>query len=304
VTARAGAEAPLFILGAPRSGTTLLYKSLCLHPDAAWISNYLHRFPTIPSVSLLNRAARVIPAVQRDVWFGKDSNAYVYGRNRSLRERLVPMPVEGEPLFERCGLPQDPSTVSLPAPERNRRVRAAFQGLTRYGGGSTVVSKRIGHNRRVPLLHGAFPEARFVHLVRDGRAVACSLADVDWWGELVIWWYGGTPRDWSAAGKDPWELCARHWVEELRCVEEGIAHVPDEQRLRLHYEDLVRDPLQALEQVAKFSGLAPDQRWISSLRELQFPNQNERWPGLLDDAAKHVIEEVQQPLLKEYGYLA
>jgi hypothetical protein len=37
---RAGAAAgPLFLVGVPRSGTTLLYKLLCLHPDVAYISN-------------------------------------------------------------------------------------------------------------------------------------------------------------------------------------------------------------------------------------------------------------------------
>ncbi|MBV9253816.1 MAG: sulfotransferase, partial [Actinobacteria bacterium] len=38
-------EQPLFLVGAPRSGTSLLYKALCLHPDAAYISNWVNRFP-------------------------------------------------------------------------------------------------------------------------------------------------------------------------------------------------------------------------------------------------------------------
>ena len=38
-------EAPVFLLGPARSGTSLLYKLLCLHRDVAFISNYVARAP-------------------------------------------------------------------------------------------------------------------------------------------------------------------------------------------------------------------------------------------------------------------
>ena len=41
----------VFILGPARSGTTLLYKGLCLHPDVAFISNWSARFPRLPVVA-------------------------------------------------------------------------------------------------------------------------------------------------------------------------------------------------------------------------------------------------------------
>jgi len=97
--------APLFIVGAPRSGTSLLYKLLCLHPRAAWISNWGRRAPGQPALAMLNRLAPRLPATRRRAWFGADGgNAYVYGRPRPLVERLFPMPVEGEPVYRRCGV--------------------------------------------------------------------------------------------------------------------------------------------------------------------------------------------------------
>src|SRR6266542_5558719 len=97
--------APLFIVGAPRSGTSLLYKLLCLHPRAAWISNWARRAPGVPAVVLLNRLAPRMPATRRRTWFGSDgASAYVYGRPRALVERLFPMPVEGEPVYRHCGI--------------------------------------------------------------------------------------------------------------------------------------------------------------------------------------------------------
>src|SRR3712207_4675195 len=94
------APSPLFLVGPARSGTSLLYKVLCLHPDASYVSNWLARFPSQTRLAALNRVARRYPELQRSVWFGQDgANAYVYGRRRALRERMFPMPVEGEPLF-------------------------------------------------------------------------------------------------------------------------------------------------------------------------------------------------------------
>ena len=40
-----------FILGPARSGTTLLYKVLCLHPQVAFISNWRSRFAGLPAVA-------------------------------------------------------------------------------------------------------------------------------------------------------------------------------------------------------------------------------------------------------------
>ena len=40
---------PTFLIGAARSGTSLLYKGLCLHPDAAYFNNnYVRRLPRHP----------------------------------------------------------------------------------------------------------------------------------------------------------------------------------------------------------------------------------------------------------------
>src|SRR5262245_31061333 len=219
-------DATAFIVGPARSGTSLLYKALCLHPDAAYVSNWVARYPGVPQVAVLNRLARAFPSRRPDAWFADRANAYVYGTARSLARRSFPTPVEGEPLYTRSGVarPGGPAPRSVaPATE----LPKAFATIRRFGGGSVLVSKRIANNLRVPLLADVFPQARFVFLVRDGRAVAASLSRVDWWPDSHVWWYGGSPRRWAAEGRDPWEICARNWVEELEQIGSGLAGVPE-----------------------------------------------------------------------------
>jgi hypothetical protein len=294
---------PLFIVGAPRSGTSLLYKQLCLHPRAAWISNWTRRAPGLPALAALNRLAPRLPDARRTTWFGADAaNAYVYLRRRRLAERLFPMPVEGEPVYRHHGVPEDPDGTQAWPPEVGTGLRGAFTAIERWSGGRVLVSKRIANNRRIPELTAAFPAARFVDLVRDGRAVADSLSRVDWWEDGVVWWYGGTPRQWREEGGDPWELCALHWVRELAAIREGLAAVPAGQRLQVRYEELVQAPVEVAARIAAFAGLPPDQGWAAELARLRYPaSKIDAWRERLDRDARERIERIQRDDLERLG---
>ena len=131
----------------------------------------------------------------------------------------------------------------------------------RWGGGTHFINKRIANVRRIPLLAAAFPNARFIDITRDGRAVAVSLSRVDWWEDSVVWWYGGTPKAWREDGRDPWELCARNWVEEVRAIDSGLDELNPKQVLRLTYEEFTAEPVETILRVAAFAGLDDVASW-------------------------------------------
>ena len=294
---------PVFLLGAARSGTSLLYKCLCLHPETAWISNWMRRFPGHPGVAVLDRIPRHLPEQRRAIWFGGGGNAYVYGRHRRVLERLFPMPVEGEPVFASCGVPPPAAECPHLSEAELEALRTLVPTIIRSSGGRVFVNKRIGHNWRIPLLRVAFPDARFIEIVRDGRAVAYSLSRVDWWDDSDLpWMGGGTPREWCEAGFNSWELCARNWVAELDAIADGLRTVPAERRLQLHYEDFVAAPVDALERVAAFAGLGADPGWCQALAKLRFPDRNESWRAKLNPDLIRSIEADQADKLQEHGY--
>ncbi len=292
----------MFILGPARSGTSALYKALCLHPNTAWISTWTARYPGVLPIAALNRLGPMLPAARRRAWFAAGSNAYVYGRRRPIADRVFPTPVEGEPVYAASGV-SSPGSGFETRPDAIRRLRAAFARISTFAGGDVLVTKRIANNLRIPLLAEAFPRARFVHLVRDGRAVASSLARVDWWADSFVWWYGGSPVHWAASGRDPWEICARNWVEELKEIRAGLASVPPEQVLDLRYEDLVAEPIPTAERVGRFTGLGPDRRWVAALEQMTFDNRNDGWRARLTQEEIERITEIQREDLEAYGYL-
>jgi len=296
---------PVFLVGAARSGTSLLYRVLALHPAATYLSNWVQRFPQLPELVALNRLARAMPQTRHRMWFGpKGDEAYVYGERRSAFRRAFPNPAEAEGFYRQSGVPEnghDAPTLSRAASEElRRRVRR----VARADGHRALLMKRIANNRRLPLLAELFPGARFIEIVRDGRAVAASIARVDWWEGSTVWWWGGTPADWRAAGRDPWELCARNWTEEVAITRTGLAGLDADRVLSIRYEDLVAAPDSVVRTCAAFAGMSPtDTKWTSALSDVRFPDNNQRWRSALPTDALTTIERVQAAELQRYGYL-
>lgn len=288
------ASPPVFVVGAQGSGTSELYKLLCLHPDSAWVSNWLRRAPHLPVLASVNRFAPRARGFRGRAWFRDDED-----RERSLVERLFPRPVEGEPLFATYDIPE--SSDATDPTRRQTSLRRAVAEIVRFAGGRVFVSKRTAHNRRLPLLHAVFPEARVVAVTRDGRAVAESLNRAGWWPGSPVWWYGDTPLAWEELGRDPWELCATHWVREVEALERGLAALPSEQVLTLRYEELVAAPAEVLARIGEFAELPAGRHWRRAFGQVRLPG-DDRWPERLGDAAARV-ESIQAGWLRKYGYL-
>lgn len=83
-----------------------------------------------------------------------------------------------------------------------------------------------------PVLKCLFPEARFIHIVRDGRAICASIKHLDW----------GPNNAYSAS---------RHWAERLQqAVTVEVAE--GNSLMRVRYEDLVAEPARILEEICAF----------------------------------------------------
>ena len=86
--------------------------------------------------------------------------------------------------------------------------------------------------RHIPWILERFPEARFIHVVRDGRDVVCSMRQ-----HPDRRWVDGA---WVKVHRPlSLEQYAERWVAD---TEAGVAHRRDPRYLEVRYEDLVQDP--------------------------------------------------------------
>lgn len=155
-----------------------------------------------------------------------------------------------------------------------------------------------------------FPETRFVHLLRDGRDVACSLRT--------------HPRHRVVNGKlvpvntwRPMKECAARWRESLLAVKPFLA---DRRVHTLRYEDLVNEPRVTIAALLEFLGEPWDERVLahqevaSEYRDAtKFPQNPEalrpiertalrRWERDMSAEDREVFKRIAGDLLIEQGY--
>jgi hypothetical protein len=109
------------------------------------------------------------------------------------------------------------------------RLYARRQGKARWG------DKTPDYVMRMPAVEALLPEARFIHIFRDGRDVAVSIRPL-----------------WFAPGKDMATI-ARYWCERIEQGRHDGARVAA--YLEVRYEALLADPERELRRVCGFAGL-------------------------------------------------
>ena len=142
-------------------------------------------------------------------------------------------------------------TASHASPSLIEGIRSWF--AREKGGAQWLVEKTPRNALRVPFLRAVFPEAKFIHIVRDGRDVACSLLP----GIGGTEWKHLKPPSWQTlqAQFTGLERCARTWQEVVEIATADLEGVP---HLRVSYEQMVADPRAVMAQVLVYLGLPPD----------------------------------------------
>ena len=288
-----------FLVGAGRSGTTLLYKVLCLHSDIAYLNNYHNRLPWLRA-DLLSKLALREPHSKMAAWFNDAGNAYFV--NRPWLKKLIPTPVEGEAFLASCGLPLFPDENERLSKDAIDCLHHKFSLLQQGTNAKTVVCKRTANNRRIPLLESAFPTARYIHLIRDGRDVTHSLSKVEWWDNLTLWWDGRTTAQLEAAGEDRLRICARNWVREVEKLRCSLAAVAQDRRLEIRYEAFLAQPMTELGKIFDFLNLPFDQKYRDAVTSLKLKTRPKAWSNVWSAEQLSGVLRETDPLLSQLGY--
>jgi Sulfotransferase family len=197
-----------FVCGVTRSGTTLLRLMLDSHPDLA-IPGETHWVP------------KLIKAFERGPQTADDAAALAIDHKRWGDFHL-----DAKELQERIsGL--DPVTAA-------DSIRAFYmlyaerEGKHRYG------DKTPGYVKEMRRIQRVLPEARFVHIIRDGRDVSLSHLRMNWGPET----YAESARLW------------RNRIRKARKMAPSVNHY-----MEIHFEDLVADTEGSLRKVCEFIDL-------------------------------------------------
>jgi len=231
-------DQPVFIGGAGRSGTTLVVDMLGLHPRLSPV--YETDF-VLQLMSLVLGQPLRVKTLQKDIIRIMDEwTKPLPHRPHNKREHEKFHHGAHHILFDRP-LAMDQTRRFLEEVASGRAIaglRALVHSLFSEHCGlddkPRWINKTPDYVQQLPTLHKLFPDLRFIHCIRDGRDIACSVITRPWGPKTVpeaaAWWRGKIESG----------------------VQFGKAH--PEQYLEVRYEDVVRDPAAQLRQILAWLG--------------------------------------------------
>ena len=276
----------LFIVGCPRSGTTLLRRILNAHPQIA-IGPESHWIP---------RWFEKRKGLTPDGFVTPELISNLLDNRRFRRLRISPEQLDG--------------LIKSDAPVSFATFVSDLFNL--YGDRKRkplVGDKTPGYARRIKTLHNLWPKARFIHLIRDGRNVCLSVVN---WKRRI----GDFTTRFPTWNEDPISTVALWWEWHVQMARDAGHLLGPELYYEIRYESLVTNPAEECERLCSFlgvsyddcmlrfhegrtktdSGLSPKKAWIPIKPGLR------DWRRQMAARDIEIFEAVVGHLLDELGY--
>lgn len=287
---------PIFIVGTGRCGSTAFHRFLGVHPQMMWLSGFAEEFPYRP---LWNRWAvtamgsrvlrrifgkRIKPGENYGFWY---KHAYGFaepGRDLVGADVTPRVRKQLHRIFERMLTP------------KRSRLLIKLTGWSRIG-----------------FVDEVFGDAKFIHIVRDGRAVASSLLHINewqwrgWYGPYS-WRYGPlTPDDqaaWEASGRSFVALAGIQWKIHTRAIEKARQALDPARFLQVRYEDFCEQPLETCRRVLEFAELEQSAGFERDVARSTIRDMTTRWRKDLSPEQQALLTGLLREELLRYGYEA
>jgi hypothetical protein len=214
-------------------------------------------------------------------------------RNEAAVRRLV-REMLAERYFQRTGnkfgfdINEDMVISHLPEPTYRGVLLAIFNQLAVQWGMQRWGDKTPEYVHHLPILHELFPDAQYVHIVRDGRDVALS----------VFGRYFGAKSIYAAACE---------WRDAVSLVRKFGESVPADRFIELRYEDLLTNPRGWFGELMQYLGIDdPNNQLLDHITahvpaELKQANFG-KWKAQFRPNQREIYERVAGDLLRAYDY--
>ncbi len=234
--------APIFIIGPPRSGSTLLYQLVARHFRVCFFSNFMMNFPGSPACA--SRFLSFIDGCNPPAIF--DSR---YGETAGWKS-----PNQGVAVWFRW-FPKDHSYVGSGVLSKKalREIRNTIALIQKYFK-APFVNKWQANTVRLLALSEALPEALFIRIKRNPIFIAQSILH----GKKTLFqderdWFSTRPSNYEKLKhKEPLEQVC----EQVFYIEEDIDRdsniVGKDKFLTIHYEELCTSPMKVMNNIQSF----------------------------------------------------
>jgi hypothetical protein len=238
---------PFFLVGAERSGTTLLRLMLDHHPQIAWCEEFEY------SVDRMGDQGEFPPLEEYTHCLSSDF------------------------IFQSSGFEIDPA-LSYP------QLIKSFLDQRKKNRGKKIIGATV--HRNFDRLLYIWPNAKFIHLIRDGREVARSCIRMGWAGNV---WTG-----------------IRRWQNAEKLWGKLEAKLANDRKITIYYEDLICHPEKVLNQLCQFMGVEYHAAMLSYPDDTTYSSPDgeyiQQWRKNLSPSEVQLIEAQVGDQLEKLGY--
>jgi len=297
-----GIKKPIFVIGSPRSGTSVLYSILAQHNELCWFSkSTLKKFVSKTYLDFIYLRRRVFDI--RKLKYPLDDFGPRYFTTIEPPIELGYLWDEVFSGFWDCNIiekniPKIFDLIKLTMKQNNKnRFLAKFPTLS----------------IQIPSVLKVFPDAKFIHIIRDGRAVVQSMLKRS--EESPNGFFGIPPRNYSNMKEhDNITNHAIQWMDILDEIQKSSKNLSKQQFFEIKFEDLVSNPEEWLEKITKFCELnlysyvynkngkihnlegKNSKSWeVLTMKKLEDPN--------LKYEIDEKMEKIILPTLKKFNYI-
>jgi hypothetical protein len=257
-------DRPIFIVGPHRSGTTLLYRLMAKHPEVGFFNMLNKRLPGHP------RLANFLTGIVKPDY-----------------------PVEAQQIWDRFKRNDvDVMTAEDASPAVAEWYRRLVDRVLAIRRRERFITKYPRLSLRLDWVDAVFPDALFIHMTRDWRAVVNSTLNRKVKREgRGGGWFGVYVPGWKDLESLPHEVAsARIFRIVTRALEEDAGRFGD-RMMQVSYEDLCWEPVAVLKSLTAACGL----RWTDGFEASipgKFESANFKWrDGLGDEMAARIRAE-------------
>lgn len=265
---------PLFIIGSPRSGTSLLRLIMTSHtqvlipPECGFIT-WLHNKYGSWCSSDSNDSIR-LECFLDDLFECKKMDTWMMNREDVKKQILINHP---STYSELCSIIYLSYAIST---ERDFQL---------WG------DKNNFYLNHLDELHSLYDNARFLHIVRDGRDVACSYREV---------MSGKTDSPYAPKLETNISDISIEWSNNVLKIDSFMTKLPIDRAMTIKYEDLVSDPENIINSVCRWLSIPFEASMINYYKE----NKSKKLePEMTLDWKKRTLEPISNATVGRHARL-
>jgi len=303
-------EAPICIVGAARSGTTMLGHRLAQHPEVVYCQEpkYVWRYRNPLAKTDVRTAGEATSTVRRYIR-ARLADELGQGDGQRLVEKTpsncfrVPFLHAVLPEAYIVHLVRDGRDVAFSAREKWCRLKGEYDDNSTadqdYVDQTSVYDRLTDtYNRlvrpawdrlrslEVPLADAPYYASKYMR-----RVVAGSEQDHVWGPKF--------PGIYEAIqSHDLLELCAIQWRESVRFALDGLRSVPDDQQITVRFEALVQRPAEIILRILDFAGLTEHPPLVEHAKETFSSDAAHRWRRRNETEVQRVMDQIG-PFMRE-----